>query len=216
MTDTTTRAVATRMPERMHADRETVDAILDEALFCHLSYVVDGEPRLIPTLHVRIGDALYLHGSTGSRPLRMAREGLPVCVAVTIVDGIVFSKAQFHHSMNYRSVIAHGVARVVTDEAVKREFLSRLVDRIASGRTNDCRPPTRKEYASTTLLELPLTEVAAKVRSGPPSEEPEDENLPYWNGILPLHTVAGEPISLERNVPVPGNVRNWSPTRTGD
>jgi uncharacterized protein len=203
------------MPERMRSDREIVDEILDEALFCHLSYVVDGEPRVIPTLHVRIGDALYLHGSTGSRPLRMARAGLRVCVAVTIADGIVFSKAQFHHSMNYRSVIAHGVARPVTDEATKHEFLTRLVDRIATGRSHDCRPPTRKEYASTTLLELPLTEVAAKVRTGPPSEEPEDENLPYWNGILPLHTVAGEPIPLERNVPVPSYVRSWSPTAAG-
>lgn len=209
-----TRAMATRMPERMRTERETVDAIIDEALFCHLSYVLDGEPRLVPTLHVRIGDALYLHGSTGSRPLRMATSGLPVCVAVTIADGIVFSKAQFHHSINYRSVIAHGTARLVTDEETKHDFLTRLVDRIAAGRSTDCRPPTRKEYASTSLLELPLTDVAAKVRTGPPSEEDEDLDLPYWNGVLPLRTVAGAPEPLEQSVPVPDYVTNWRLGRT--
>jgi uncharacterized protein len=193
----TPRTTATRLRERMTYDTELVHSVLDEAWFCHLSFVVDGEPRVLPTLHVRIDNVLYVHGSTGSRPLlgatRSREEGLPVCVAVTLIDGLVLARSQFHHSANYRSVVAHGRATTVTDPAVKSAVLTALVEKIAAGRAADTRPPTVKELAQTTVLALPLVEVAAKVRNGPVGDDPEDYALPHWAGIVPLRIVYDEP-----------------------
>jgi uncharacterized protein len=193
----TPRTTATRLRERMTYDTELVHSVLDEAWFCHLSFVVDGEPRVLPTLHVRIDDVLYVHGSTGSRPLlgatRSREEGLPVCVAVTLIDGLVLARSQFHHSANYRSVVAHGRATTVTDPAVKSAVLTALVEKIAAGRADETRPPTVKELAQTTVLALPLVEVAAKVRNGPVGDDPEDYALPHWAGIVPLRISYGEP-----------------------
>jgi nitroimidazol reductase NimA-like FMN-containing flavoprotein (pyridoxamine 5'-phosphate oxidase superfamily) len=193
----TPRTTATRLRERMSYDTDLVHSVLDEAWFCHLSFVVDGEPRVLPTLHVRIGDVLYVHGSTGSRPLlgatREGEDGLPVCVAVTLIDGLVLARSQFHHSANYRSVVAHGRATTVTDPAVKSAVLTALVEKIAAGRAADTRPPSVKELAQTTVLALPLVEVAAKVRNGPVGDEPEDYALPHWAGILPMRITYGEP-----------------------
>jgi nitroimidazol reductase NimA-like FMN-containing flavoprotein (pyridoxamine 5'-phosphate oxidase superfamily)/RimJ/RimL family protein N-acetyltransferase len=185
----------TRMRERANYDAETVHAILDEALVCHLGFTADGAPQVLPTTHARAGNVLYLHGSTGSRPLRAAAtaEGLPVCVTVTLVDALVLARSQFHHSMNYRSVIAHGNAHVVTDPAEKRAALAALVDHVATGRAADSRPASNKELAATTVLALRLDQVAAKVRTGQASDDPPDEALPYWSGVLPLRTVAGTP-----------------------
>ncbi|GII20558.1 bifunctional pyridoxamine 5'-phosphate oxidase family protein/GNAT family N-acetyltransferase [Planosporangium mesophilum] len=191
----TPRTTALRARDRIAYDADVVHPILDEAHVCHLGFVVDGEPRVLPTLHVRIGDTLYVHGSTGSRPLLAARgpEGLPVCVTVTLLDGLVYARSQFEHSANYRSVVAHGAARPVTDEADKLRVLTALVDKVGAGRAADSRPPTEKELAQTALLALPLREVSAKVRTGGVIDEPEDYTLPYWAGVLPLRLTPGVP-----------------------
>jgi nitroimidazol reductase NimA-like FMN-containing flavoprotein (pyridoxamine 5'-phosphate oxidase superfamily) len=189
------RTVPQRLSERMSYDVDVVHAILDEALYCHLAFVVDGQPRILPTLHVRLDDTLYVHGSTGSRPLLAARRanGLPVSLAVTLIDGLVLARSQFHHSVNYRSVVAHGTARLVFDAAEKRRLLTALVDKIAAGRSAETRPPNERELAQTSVLALPLREVAAKVRCGPVADEPADYDLPYWAGILPLRLSPGLP-----------------------
>ena len=189
----TPRTTALRLRERVAYDADVVHAILDEAYFCHLGFVVDGEPRVLPTLHVRVDDTLFLHGSTGSRPLLAAREGLPVCVAVTLLDGLVLGRSQFHHSANYRSVVAHGVARLVTDEAAKRTAMTALVDKIGAGRAADSRPPNAQELAKTAVLALPLREVSAKVRAGGVVDEPEDYALPHWAGVVPMRLTPGAP-----------------------
>jgi nitroimidazol reductase NimA-like FMN-containing flavoprotein (pyridoxamine 5'-phosphate oxidase superfamily)/RimJ/RimL family protein N-acetyltransferase len=191
----TVRTIPTRYRQRARYDAGTVHAILDEALVCHLGFIVDGAPRVLPTTHARIGDTLYLHGSTGSQPLRRAAEGdgLAVCVTVTLVDALVIARSAFDHSMNYRSVVAHGHARLVTDPQEKRAALHALVDHVATGRADDCRPPSTKELAATSVLALPLDEVSAKVRSGPSGDDPANGDAPYWAGVVPLRTVAGAP-----------------------
>jgi nitroimidazol reductase NimA-like FMN-containing flavoprotein (pyridoxamine 5'-phosphate oxidase superfamily) len=195
----------------MSYDADLVHSILDEAWFCHLSFVVDGEPRVLPTLHVRIGETLYVHGSTGSRPLlgaaREGEPGLPACIAVTLIDGLVLARSQFHHSANYRSVVAHGRATVVTDPAEKAAVLAALVEKIATGRAADTRPPTAKELAQTSVLAMPLAEVAAKVRNGPVADDEEDYALPHWAGIVPLRVTAGEPRPDAGVTDLPGYLR---------
>jgi uncharacterized protein len=189
----TPRTTALRLRERIAYDAGVVHAILDEAYFCHLGFVVDGAPRVLPTLHVRVDETLFLHGSTGSGPLLAARAGLPVCVAVTLLDGLVFGRSQFHHSANYRSVVAHGTARLVTDEAGKRAAMTALVNKVGAGRAADSRPPTAQELAKTAVLALRLREVSAKVRTGAAVDEPEDYALPHWAGVLPLRLTPGAP-----------------------
>ncbi|TQS44836.1 bifunctional pyridoxamine 5'-phosphate oxidase family protein/GNAT family N-acetyltransferase [Cryptosporangium phraense] len=194
----TSRIIPTRYADRARYDRPTIDAILDEALVAHLGLVVDGAPRVIPTLHVRVGDTLYVHGSTGSRPLREAPT--PVCVTVTLLDGLVFARSGFNHSVDYRSVVVHGLARPVTDPAEKTTVLDALLDHTAPGRAADCRPPSPKELAATAVLAIPLSEASAKVgdRLVPGAvveDEPEDVDLPYWAGFLPLRTVADAPVA---------------------
>jgi nitroimidazol reductase NimA-like FMN-containing flavoprotein (pyridoxamine 5'-phosphate oxidase superfamily)/RimJ/RimL family protein N-acetyltransferase len=189
----TDRTTASRDRSRVTYERATANAIIDEAYVCHLGFTVDGEPRVLPTLHVRIDDTLYVHGSTGSRPLLAARsaEGLPVCVTVTQLDGLVLARSQFNHSANYRSVIAHGRAYLVTREAEKQRVLTALVDKIAHGRAADSRPPTRRELAETSVLALPLTEVSVKARVGGVIDDADDLGLPYWAGVLPLRLTPG-------------------------
>lgn len=204
----TPRTTATRLRERVSYDAGLVHSILDEAWVCHLSFVVDGEPRVLPTLHVRIGDVLYVHGSTGSRPLRGARpQGIPVSVAVTLLDGLVLARSQFHHSANYRSVVAHGTATEVTDPAEKSAVLTAIVEKIAVGRAADTRPPTPKEIAQTSVLALPLAEVSAKVRAKGVGDDEEDYALPHWAGVVPLRLVAGEPEPDEGVTGVPDYLR---------
>jgi nitroimidazol reductase NimA-like FMN-containing flavoprotein (pyridoxamine 5'-phosphate oxidase superfamily) len=189
----TPRTTALRLRERLRYDRDVVHAVLDEAYHCHLAFTVDGEPRVLPTLHVRIGDAVYLHGSTGSRPMLAAARsgGLPVCLAVTLLDGLVYARSHFHHSANYRSVVAHGTATLVTGEAGKRRVLDALLDKLGRGRAADSRPPTRKELAETAVLALPLREVSIKARNGPVSDDAEDYALPHWAGVVPMRLVPG-------------------------
>ncbi|MBX6355145.1 MAG: GNAT family N-acetyltransferase [Micromonosporaceae bacterium] len=200
----TARTTALRDRGRVSYERATAYAILDEAYVCHLGFVVDGEPRILPTLFVRVGETVYLHGSTGSRPLLAARtaDGLPVCVTVTLLDGLVYARSQFHHSVNYRSVVAHGRAHLVRDEAAKRRALAALIEKVGSGRYADSRPPTRKELAETAVLALPLEEVSVKARVGGVADEPEDLHLPYWAGVVPLRLTPGVP-EPDKGVTVP-------------
>jgi uncharacterized protein len=212
---TTPRSTASRNRARMAYRRATAHAVLDEALHCHLGFVVNGEPRVLPTLHVRLGETVYVHGSTGSRPLLAARtpEGLPVCLTATLVDGLVYARSQFHHSANYRSVVVHGTARLVRDDDEKRRVLAALVDKFGEGRAADTRPPSRRELSETAVLALPLREVSVKARAGGAVDEPDDLALPYWAGVVPMRLVAG-PAQPEADVavPVPGYLsRHRSP-----
>jgi RimJ/RimL family protein N-acetyltransferase/nitroimidazol reductase NimA-like FMN-containing flavoprotein (pyridoxamine 5'-phosphate oxidase superfamily) len=159
-----------------------------------VGFVADGGPRVLPTLHVRVGDTVYLHGSTGGRLGLSARGGgVPICLSVTLLDGIVYGRSQFHHSANYRSVVALGTARPVTDDAERRAAMTALVEKVGRGRASDSRPPTRRELAETSVLALPLTEVSVRARTGGVVDEPEDYTLPHWAGVLPLRRVAGPP-----------------------
>ncbi|MFG2055020.1 bifunctional pyridoxamine 5'-phosphate oxidase family protein/GNAT family N-acetyltransferase [Micromonospora sp. NPDC048930] len=206
----TERTTATRMRDRMSYDAAAAHAVLDEGYHCALAFVVDGEPRVLPTLHVRVDDTLYLHGSTGSRPLLAARtgDGLPVCVAVTHLDGLVFARSQFNHSANYRSVVVHGSARLVTDEREKLAVLTALVEKVAPGRAGDSRPPSRKELAETAVLALPLREVSVRARAGGANDDPADLDLPYWAGVLPLRLTPGIPVPADGvTAPVPAYLR---------
>jgi RimJ/RimL family protein N-acetyltransferase/nitroimidazol reductase NimA-like FMN-containing flavoprotein (pyridoxamine 5'-phosphate oxidase superfamily) len=191
----TPRTTASRDRGRVGYERAAAHAILDEAYHCHLGFVVDGEPRVLPTLHVRVADTLYLHGSTGSRPLVAARsgEGLPVVVAVTHLDGLVLARSWFHHSVNYRAVVAHGVARLVTDDGERLRALTALVEKVGRGRSAESRPPNPRELAQTAVLALPLREVSVKVRTGGVVDEPADLALPHWAGVLPLRLTPGVP-----------------------
>ncbi|MGW7272880.1 pyridoxamine 5'-phosphate oxidase family protein [Streptomyces sp. NPDC054864] len=186
--------VPTRGRDRAAYDQELVHAILDEAYVCHLGFVRDGAPVVLPTLYGRVGERLYVHGSTGSRPLRMASDGrrqeedpgLAVCLTVTHVDGLVLARSAFHHSINYRSVVIHGTAHQVTDPEEKRAALDSLVDHVVPGRSADSRPANAKELAATAVLSLDLSAVSAKVRTGGPNDDPEDLDLPHWAGVVPI------------------------------
>lgn len=203
------RTTPTRYRERVHYDRRLVHEILDEALICHLGYLSAGRPVALPTTHVRLDETLYLHGSTGSGPLLAAQaapRGLPVCVTVTLVDGLVLARAAMHHSVNFRSVVVVGDARVVGDPAEKLRVLGGLLDHIAAGRAADCRTPNPRELAATGVLALDLVEVSAKVRTGGPVDDPEDWALPHWAGVVPVSLTAGAPVpaeNLDSATPVP-------------
>ncbi|MFC8872192.1 pyridoxamine 5'-phosphate oxidase family protein [Streptomyces sp. NPDC057148] len=194
----TDRTVPTRSPERASYDKELVHSILDEGYVCHLGFVRDGAPVVLPTLYGRVGERLYVHGSTGSRPLRMtgaADPGLPVCLTVTHVDALVLARSAFHHSMNYRSVVVHGTAYDVTDPEEKRTALDALVDHVVPGRSRDSRPANKKELAATAVIRLDLNEVSAKLRTGGVNDEPEDLALPHWAGLVPLRKGYDAPVA---------------------
>ena len=178
--------VPTRHRDRAHYDRSLVHAILDDGFVCHLGFVVDGAPVVLPTLYVRIGERLYVHGSARSRPIRSAGSGMAVCVTVTLVDGIVVARAAFTHSINYRSVVIHGEARAVVDADERAEVFDALVEHLVAGRSTDCRPPSAKELALTGVLRIDLEDVSAKVREGDPHDDDDDLALPYWAGVLPI------------------------------
>jgi nitroimidazol reductase NimA-like FMN-containing flavoprotein (pyridoxamine 5'-phosphate oxidase superfamily) len=182
-----------RLPKRAAYDRATVDAILDEALVCHLAFAADGQPFAIPTAFARIGDHVYVHGATASRTLRAAA-GAPVCLTVTLIDGLVLARSAFHHSMNYRSVVVLGAAEEVTGEGERLAAMRALVDKVSPGRWADIRPPSPQELKATTILRLSLAEASAKIRSGPPIDDEEDLALPCWAGVVPLALTASAPI----------------------
>jgi hypothetical protein len=190
-----------RLPQRGVYDRGVVHAILDEALVCHVGFVVDGQPYVIPTIHARVGDTVYVHGSAASRMLRTLREGAPVSVTVTLVDGLVLARSAFHHSMNYRSVIALGTATEVTDPVEKRAALDAIVEHVAPGRLAEVRAPSELEMKATLVLKLPLQEVSAKVRTGPPLDDEADYALPCWAGVIPLALQPLAPVADPRLAP---------------
>ena len=205
------RTTVRRMRERGVYDAERIEAILDEALICHVGVVVDGSPVVLPTVHARRDRTLYLHGARANALLRAA-DGADVCVTATLVDGLVLARSAFHHSINYRSVVVRGRARAVTDPDEQRAAMDVLVDHVAPGRSAETRPPTPSELRSTLTLAVGLDEASAKVRTGPAKDEPEDHALPHWAGVLPLTVVPGPPepdADLPAGRPVPPSVSGW-------
>lgn len=205
-----TRVVRER--DRGVYDREMIYRILDEAFVCHVGFSIDGQPYVIPTLFARVGDALYFHGSAASRMLRNLSEGIPVCVTVTLTDGFVLARSVFNHSMNYRSVVALGKARLVNAPQEKLEALHAFTEKILPGRWNEARQPSEKEQKATSILRLPLTEVSAKVRTGPPIDDDPDYALPVWAGVIPVHLAFDAPVRDEKcdtSIPVPAYVAHY-------
>jgi nitroimidazol reductase NimA-like FMN-containing flavoprotein (pyridoxamine 5'-phosphate oxidase superfamily) len=210
MYEPTERTRLRRLPERGAHDRETIHAILDEGFICHVGFVVDGQPYVIPTGYARVGETLYLHGSSGSR--LGLRPGADVCVTVTLLDGLVLARSAFHHSMNYRSVTVLGRTRLVGDPDEKDVALRAFVEHVVPGRSRAVRGGDRRELAATAVLALPLAEASAKLRSGPPKDDDEDYGLPVWAGVLPLALTPGAPEAdplLDHALPVPAHVAGW-------
>jgi nitroimidazol reductase NimA-like FMN-containing flavoprotein (pyridoxamine 5'-phosphate oxidase superfamily) len=209
----TARTRVVREADRAVYDREAVYKILDEGFICHVGFNVDGQPFVIPTSYGRSGDNLYIHGSAASRMLRNLDSGIPVCVAVTLLDGLVLARSIFNHSMNYRSVVIVGTAAAVQDPAEKLEALRLLSEHILPGRWAESRYPNERELKATFALRLPITEFSAKVRQGPPIDDEEDYAFRTWAGVIPLETVAGAPIADSRcqaEIPVPAYARAYA------
>ena len=214
----TARTRVVREPQRAVYDRETVYRILDEAFLCHVGFVVDGQPFVIPTSYGRKDASLYVHGSAASRMLRhlQAGAGAQVCVTVTLLDGLVLARSVFNHSMNYRSVVILGKATLVDDPEEKLEALRVLSEHILPGRWDDSRQPNPQELKATSVLRVPIEEFSAKVRTGPPIDDEEDYSFPTWAGVIPLEIVVGNPIDDERLLPgkiAPGYARNYTRQR---
>ena len=208
----TERTQIKRLPKRGNYDRETIYSILDTAFVCHVGFSVDGQPFVIPTNYGRSGDTLYLHGSAASRMLKTLSGGVPVCVTVTHVDGLVLARSAFHHSVNYRSVVILGKAQLVEDLAEKMEALRIFTEHVMKGRWNDVRIPAEQELKATTVLSLPLEEVSAKVRTGGPIDDEADYALPVWAGVLPLETVAKTPLpdaQRKNDPPIPEYLKQF-------
>ncbi|WP_354638882.1 pyridoxamine 5'-phosphate oxidase family protein [Kitasatospora camelliae] len=206
----TPRTVPTRYRDRAVWEKEAVNAVLDAGYLCHLGFVRDGAPVVLPTIYARVGERLYVHGSTGSRPMRGAADdqGMAVCVTVTLVDGLVLAKSAFNHSVNYRSVVAHGTAYQVTDAEELTVALDALVDQAVPGRSADVRPANARERAATAVVRLDLDEVSAKVRAAGAGDEEEDLDLPYWAGVVPVTQVFGAPEPAPHTtVPLPAYLR---------
>ncbi len=206
------RTTVKRHAERGHYDRDTVNAILDEGLVAHVGFVVDAQPYVIPTLYARIGTTLYFHGAVTNRMLDTMAEGIPVCVTVTLLDGLVLARSHYSHSANYRSVAILGRAREVLDREEKMQSFEALVDQVAKGRWNDARQPSEIEIRTTRVLALPIDEASAKVRTGPPNDAADDLGLPIWAGVIPFETVARPAIAapeLDPSLPMPDYARNY-------
>ena len=201
-----------RLHERGQYDRETVYAILDAGFICHVGYIIDDQPYVTPTSYWREGDRVYWHGSSASRMLRTVSKGIKVCLTVTHVDGLVLARSGFHSSINYRAVMAFGEAEVIVDEAHKRAALKAFMEHVTPGRWDMVRPVTSQELKGTTVLSMKLTEVSAKVRTGPPKDDEEDYALPIWAGVLPLKLTSGPPEPdprLTATVPIPEHAKRF-------
>jgi uncharacterized protein len=202
-----------RKPGRGSYDRELVHSILDEALTCHVGFIQDGQPFVVPTIHARVEDTLFLHGARGNRTFNVLGDGVPCCVTVTLVDELVLARAALHHSLNYRSVMVLGRAHEVTDPGEKGEALRAVVEHIAPGRAEEVRGPDETDLKSTKVLSMEIEEASAKVRTGPPADEEKDLDLPNWAGRLPLTQGTGDPVTapdLAEDLPVPKSVRGWA------
>jgi uncharacterized protein len=212
----TSRTTLRRLPKRGSHDREVINAILDEGFICHVGFVVDGRPFVIPTGYARVENHLLIHGSQASRMLRTLGEGVDVCITVTLLDGLVLARSAFHHSMNYRSVVTFGRATLVEDRVEKISALLALSEHIIPGRWQDVREPTESELRQTTVLSLPIDEASAKIRTGPPLDDEEDYEMDVWAGVMPLRIVAGQPIAdprLPPEIAPPDYVINYRRTK---
>jgi len=209
---TTPRSTVRRLPDRARYDRVTVDAILDEGLVCHVGFEDEGQPYVIPSVYARQDDRLVIHGSAASRMIKVLASGAPACVTVTLLDGLVLARSQFHHSMNYRSVVVLGRASEIVGPDEKRRALEAIVEHVACGRTASARPPNEKELRATRVVAIALDEASAKVRTGPPKDDEEDYALPVWAGELPLRL---EPLALVADprlgpaTPPPPHLTGW-------
>ncbi len=209
----TERTQVKRLPKRGNYDRDVVYKILDSGIVCHIGFSVDGQPYVIPTNYGRSGDTLYIHGSAASRMLRTLAGGIPMCVTVTHLDGLVLARSAFHHSVNYRSVVILGTARLVEEQAEKMEALHIFTEQVMKGRWNDIRQPNEQELKGTTVLSVSLEEVSAKIRTGGPVDDEEDYARQTWAGVLPLETIAKPPIPDENrksDPPMPEYLKNYS------
>jgi nitroimidazol reductase NimA-like FMN-containing flavoprotein (pyridoxamine 5'-phosphate oxidase superfamily) len=205
-----------RMPARGAYERETIEAILDEALVAHVGFAVEGEPYVIPTLHARVGESVYFHGSSASRTVRALATGTRMCLTVTLLDGLVLARSAVHHSVNYRSVVVLGQARAIEEPVEKMAAIEAFTERLIPGRWDEARPPTAKEMKAIQVLSLPLGEASAKLRTGPPVDDEEDYALEAWAGVVPLRTVAGAPIPdarLAEGIAVSPAARAWTERR---
>ena len=211
--ETTERTRIHRMPQRASYDVAAVEAILAEGLYCHVGFSVDAQPYVIPTIYARVDDRLYIHGSAASRMLRTIGERMPVCITVTLLDGLVLARSTFHHSMNYRSVVILGEATEVTDRDEKMTALEAIVDHIMVGRWEDVRQPSDQELKATRVIQVPLDEVSAKIRTGPPVDDDEDYELDCWAGEVPLTLVPQAPVAdplLRSGIALPGYARDYT------
>jgi nitroimidazol reductase NimA-like FMN-containing flavoprotein (pyridoxamine 5'-phosphate oxidase superfamily) len=211
----TTRTRLVREADRAVYDREAVYRILDEGFLCHVGFAVDGQPFVIPTSYGRKDASLYIHGSAASRMLRQMKDGVPVCITVTLLDGLVLARSIFNHSMNYRSVVVLGKATLVDDPAEKLEALRLLSEHILPGRWAESRQPNERELKATSVLRVPIEEFSAKVRVGPPIDDAEDMSFPTWAGVIPLEMKAGAPINDAKLDPpreVPDYAKHYSRT----
>jgi nitroimidazol reductase NimA-like FMN-containing flavoprotein (pyridoxamine 5'-phosphate oxidase superfamily) len=202
------RTTVKRHPERGVYDRATIDAILDEALICHVGFVHEGQPLVIPTIHARDGDTLYLHGSPGSRMLRGLKQGLDLCVTATLLDGLVLARSVYHHSMNYRSVVVLGRAHEVADRDQKLHAMRCVVEHVVAGRWDDARQPSEGELDGTTILAVALDEASAKVRAGGPVDDKHDLDLDVWAGVIPVTLEPLAPVA-DNDLPVPAYARRY-------
>ncbi len=212
MSGPTPRTTVRRLPERARYDRAIVHAILDEGLVCHVGFVQEGQPFVIPSAYARVGDRLVIHGSAASRMVKALAGGAPACATVTLLDGLVLARSGFHHSMNYRSVVVVGTATEVTDPAEKRRALDAIVEHVAPGRAASVRPPSENELRATRVVTLPLDEASAKVRTGPPKDDEADYALAVWAGELPLRLEPFEPVADPRlgpGIEPPPHVTGW-------
>lgn len=202
-----------RAPKRGHYDFDTVASILDEGLVCHVGFVVDQQPFVIPTAYGRVDDKVYIHGASASRMIKSLSAGLDVCLTVTLLDGLVLARSVYHHSMNYRSVVLFGRAQVVANPAEKMTALKAFTEHVMRGRWDDVRSPNPAELAATSVLSLPIAEASAKIRTGPPIDDAADYSLPVWAGVLSFAPVSGAPVvdpQLPPEFSIPDNVRNYS------
>lgn len=209
----TAKTQVKRVPKRGHYDFETVASILDEGLVCHVGFVVDGQPFVIPTAYGRIDNKVYIHGAGASRMLKSLLTGIEVCLTVTLLDGLVLARSAYHHSMNYRSVVLFGTAEPVVDPAEKMIALKAFTEHVMAGRWDDVRSPNKAELAATSVLSLPIGEASAKIRTGPPIDDAADYDLPIWAGVLPFASIPGMPVAdpkLSQEVAVPENVRAYT------
>jgi uncharacterized protein len=209
----TPRTRVVREPQRAVYDRSVVNRILDEGFICHVGFSVDGQPFVIPTSYGRHEDVLYIHGSAASRMLRNVSGGIPMCVTVTLIDGLVLARSIFNHSMNYRSVVVLGTGTTIEDREQKLSALRLLSDHIVPGRWSEARQPNEKELKATTILRVPIQEFSAKVREGPVIDDEEDYAFPVWAGVLPLNLVTGDAIDdsrLAQGIEVPEYVKSYS------